>query len=77
MPVFPGCQLYFNNRDVGRNHLDGFYLLVYYAVLIFLDGFIGTCGNQRERNIATVHIGINFDFDFFTRKAFEKEGCLV
>ena len=26
----------------------------------------------RERNIATVHLGINLDFDFFAGKAFEK-----
>lgn len=48
MPVFPGCQLYFDDYDVRCNTFDCFNLFVNHLVFVFLNGFIRTSRNQRK-----------------------------
>ena len=72
MPVSPGCQLYFDNYDVRCNSFNCFNLFINNSVFIFLNGFICPSRNQRKGNFTAIYICINFNFDFFTGKAFEK-----
>ncbi|RYM99288.1 hypothetical protein PG1821B_1603 [Bifidobacterium animalis subsp. lactis] len=71
-PVFPGCQLHFDDYNVRCNSFNCFNLFINNSVFIFLNGFICPSRNQRKRNFTAIYICINFNFDFFTIKSFKK-----